>query len=429
MGVAEDFLMGLNPTAYAQYDKEQRAKKEEELLAAARAKIAAAQSGSTSADRGWDSVAVAPEPVAPIGGNRPLPAPRIGMGGRTMAGLQLPTSSVPLSEQATADEWEQRKAAFAAANPVPGPDRIVPDTTSAYDKAQSVFPAGSAEAETEPATAFLEGAKKQTLTSALGQFAEKSRSGAYVNNDTELVADITNAFANSGQAEKAMEFLSEIVKESKARTTNTQQAGIAEKATAANQEYDAEQKRLDREAAQQRAETMASGALQRTQITTEAQKENAKLGAQNNVAAEEKTTIAADALDKIKSLRESRGFKGSVGAKGASSMFGLMKEPIPGTAEAGFNAQFESLRSILTLTNLGKLKGALSDKDMEVLRSAATALNTKMPEKDFNSELAKIEQKMHAVLAAAPQLPVGGSGGGMVEQKTTDDILNDILGL
>jgi len=65
---------------------------------------------------------------------------------------------------------------------------------------------------------------------------------------------------------------------------------------------------------------------------------------------------------------------------------------------ANIEAKIKQLKSLLTLDNLGKgyLKGAISDRDLEVLSSAATSLSTNMGEAGFRKELSSIIQKMNA---------------------------------
>lgn len=100
-------------------------------------------------------------------------------------------------------------------------------------------------------------------------------------------------------------------------------------------------------------------------------------------AEEKKTTL----LSAIQKLKNSKGLSAAVGAKGITNF-------LPGTQAANFNAQFKNLQSLLTLDNLGILKGAISDKDMEVLKSAATALDPSMSEKEFKATLEEMEKKL-----------------------------------
>lgn len=100
-------------------------------------------------------------------------------------------------------------------------------------------------------------------------------------------------------------------------------------------------------------------------------------------------------LNAISKLKNSKGLGASVGVKGVTNY-------IPGTEAANFQAQFKNLESLLTLENLGVLKGAISDKDMEVLKSAATSLNMNMSEKEFRKTIDEMEAKLSGGKASPP---------------------------
>jgi len=61
---------------------------------------------------------------------------------------------------------------------------------------------------------------------------------------------------------------------------------------------------------------------------------------------------------------------------------------------AGLVQKIDSLKSLLSLQNLGYLKGAMSDKDLVFIQSASSALNRKMTRKAFTNELDKIKTIM-----------------------------------
>ncbi len=113
----------------------------------------------------------------------------------------------------------------------------------------------------------------------------------------------------------------------------------------------------------------------------------------NIVAQEEKAKGQANALkalDKVALLENHKALKTSVGVKGLTG--GLLGGwVIPGTKSADFNAQLDALKSMLTIENLGIMKGVLSDADIKILREAATSINKNMSEKDFKDELARIK--------------------------------------
>jgi hypothetical protein len=53
---------------------------------------------------------------------------------------------------------------------------------------------------------------------------------------------------------------------------------------------------------------------------------------------------------------------------------------------------------MLTLPNLDKLKGATSDKDIAFLKSASSALNLNMSEKEFDQTLKDVKEKFQNML-------------------------------
>lgn len=111
----------------------------------------------------------------------------------------------------------------------------------------------------------------------------------------------------------------------------------------------------------------------------------------------DKIDRANEVLDKIEALKSHRGFNAAVGSSGPMRGFGLW-DPISGSPAAAFNAQLESLKSLLTEENLKKLKGTISDKDIVFLKSIATSLDNRMPEKDFNQELDRVYKKFDSAL-------------------------------
>lgn len=121
---------------------------------------------------------------------------------------------------------------------------------------------------------------------------------------------------------------------------------------------------------------------------------------------------ATKALDLVNSLETSSGKSSAVGAKGP--LGGLLGGwVVPGTAAADFVSQFDSLKSLLTLENMGIMKGVLSDSDMKVIQQASSALNRNMSETEFNKELAKVKN----VLSAKVGLSSETGGVGTVVEK------------
>lgn len=81
-----------------------------------------------------------------------------------------------------------------------------------------------------------------------------------------------------------------------------------------------------------------------------------------------------------------------------SSVVGPLSSKLPTLTggSADFESKLNTLKSLLTLDNLGFLKGAMSDKDVELLSSAATSLNKGMSEEGFKNELRNILSKVES---------------------------------
>lgn len=72
------------------------------------------------------------------------------------------------------------------------------------------------------------------------------------------------------------------------------------------------------------------------------------------------------------------------------------------TDAADFKAQFDSLISSLTLPNLDKMSWVLTDKDIELLKSAWTALNLKMSETEFKNTVNELKWVLNRALNWVP---------------------------
>lgn len=73
---------------------------------------------------------------------------------------------------------------------------------------------------------------------------------------------------------------------------------------------------------------------------------------------------------------------------------GAIKKFAPGTLERNYSEKVKQLKNILTIDNLGVMKGALSNTDVEILARAATTLDTSLGEEGFNKELEKIKNRL-----------------------------------
>jgi len=101
-------------------------------------------------------------------------------------------------------------------------------------------------------------------------------------------------------------------------------------------------------------------------------------------------------------------------ATGVSGAFNI----IPGTPAASFVDKLNSVKALLTLPNLGLLKGAMSDKDIAFIQSAGTSLATSNTEKDFNDTLDTIISKYQTAVEKQ---------AGLQEQQTVQQMRNDGL--
>lgn len=116
-------------------------------------------------------------------------------------------------------------------------------------------------------------------------------------------------------------------------------------------------------------------------------------------------------LEAAKGLKADPGLGNLVGNRVLNPDYnlGISSEPRAGTSAANAQAKFNTLKSLLTLENLGLLKGAMSDKDLAFIQSAGSSLDTKMDDPVFVAELDKIIQKFENVSDTPP--PAGGPSG------------------
>lgn len=115
---------------------------------------------------------------------------------------------------------------------------------------------------------------------------------------------------------------------------------------------------------------------------------------------------------------------------GFGGAFGVVDAMMPTVRQDTADAESlrDALTSLLTLENMGKMKGVLSDSDMKIIRQASTSLNPRMGDAAARSELTRIQQVMdraghmpsmnletsHAT-GAPIQQPIPGIAGGIAE--------------
>lgn len=109
---------------------------------------------------------------------------------------------------------------------------------------------------------------------------------------------------------------------------------------------------------------------------------------------------ASKALSIVSTLQSSPAMNAAVGPVSS-------RIPTVRGATADFESQFNSLKSLLTLENMGIMKGVLSDSDMKVLQQASTALNLGMSQSGFKQELEKVKNVLEGKLGSSANDPLG----------------------
>lgn len=100
---------------------------------------------------------------------------------------------------------------------------------------------------------------------------------------------------------------------------------------------------------------------------------------------------------------------------GVGGAFGVWDARMPTMKQDTADAESirDALTSLLTLENMGKMKGVLSDSDMKVLRQASTTLNANMGDKAARAELQRIAEVMdRATGEGLPSMDMATSRGG-----------------
>lgn len=143
--------------------------------------------------------------------------------------------------------------------------------------------------------------------------------------------------------------------------------------------------------------------LQLEKLRMDINESKAKLEAVSGTSAKETKIDATKSLKTlITELKTTSGMKGAVGFGWSKLIPGFLKggsdKFIAGTQAANYAATFNQLKDTLAMANIEKLKGAMSDKDLEFLRNTATKLSLSQSETAFLTELNKLDVKMNEVL-------------------------------
>jgi len=98
---------------------------------------------------------------------------------------------------------------------------------------------------------------------------------------------------------------------------------------------------------------------------------------------------------------------------GFGGAFGVVDSLMPTVRQDTADAESlrDALTSLLTLENMGKMKGVLSDSDMKIIRQASTSLNARMGDKAARSEVSRIKQVMDRVGGGMPAMNLETSHG------------------
>lgn len=188
-------------------------------------------------------------------------------------------------------------------------------------------------------------------------------------------------------------------------------------------EYGKEQNKLDREAKNldnqlKKAKTEAQ-TQQVQQKIEENQSKKESLQRQKVSDAQSSLAQAQDTVDLISRITGSEGFSSAVGAKGVSSLFGLLDKPIAGTSAADTAALIENLESKNFLNAIQQMKGlgALSDAEGKKLSSAIQNLSRDQSEKQLKSNLNEVVKLTNRAIEKSKKI-IQREGGEVPQQKT-----------
>jgi hypothetical protein len=151
-------------------------------------------------------------------------------------------------------------------------------------------------------------------------------------------------------------------------------------------------------------------------------------GELSNRRAASLTSILDDAERTIGQMSSHPGFSGAVGAKGPSSLFGILEQPMSGTNAAGFAKLVETLKAQLALPKLEYMRGLgpMSDREFRSIQAAVSALDPTMPEAQFRQELKNV---LDGITRTRTNLSSQGMGGAPVQVGGGAGAPNDPLGI
>lgn len=180
---------------------------------------------------------------------------------------------------------------------------------------------------------------------------------------------------------------------------------------------------LDRQARRE-TDALKRQKLEQDLAATKEEKEKASQQMESDALSAYQT--GQDTLNLINEIEQSEGFESYVGAKGATSLFGLKPTPLAGTEAASVAAKIDTLQSKNFMNAIQSMKGlgALSDAEGAKVASAISSLNPDMTEKAFKQSLNTIKnitkrgmEKQRKILG--DKLPK--------EQMSDEDLINKYL--
>jgi len=187
-------------------------------------------------------------------------------------------------------------------------------------------------------------------------------------------------------------------------------------------EYGKEQDKLDREAKNldnqlKKAKTEAQ-TQQVQQKIEENQSKKDSLQRQKISDAQSSLAQAQDTVNLINRITSSEGFSSAVGAKGPSSLFGLLDQPIGGTDAADTAALLETLESKNFLNAIQQMRGlgALSDAEGKKVSSAIQNLSRNQTEKQLRNNLNQVVEITNRAIEKSKQI-IQQEGGELPQQR------------
>lgn len=130
---------------------------------------------------------------------------------------------------------------------------------------------------------------------------------------------------------------------------------------------------------------------------------------------------AEDTISLINRITSSKGFSSAVGAKGATSLFGILESPIGGSDAADTAALLETLESKNFLNSIQQMKGlgALSDAEGKKVGAAIQNLGRNQSEKQLRKNLKEVVDITNRAIKKAKD-KIKAEGGATEQVQTVN---------